>query len=98
MTREVNKKERDTNYYGFLVLLTPLHRVIICKKGIQYILQRWYSESLHGGAWRAIGYVMSKNGIKMLCVRFKLLSEAEADELLHDLPAWARNINLQSFQ
>ena len=56
-----------------------------------------HDQSLHGGG-RAIGYAGYKDGIKMLCVRFKLLSDADAEELLSVLPTWARNINLQSLK
>ena len=82
--------------YPYIIKANQAHDTATHIVGKNSTIQR-HDQSLHGGG-RAIGYAGYKDGIKMLCVRFKLLSDADAEELLSVLPTWARNINLQSLK
>ena len=54
VTAPQTHRERDDGYKGVVTQLTTRWRVIICKDGIQWILQR--KEASHGGPWRGVSY------------------------------------------
>ena len=58
VTRLGNETRRETSdfYSGVIAVLTSRWRVITCRNGIQWILQR--REGLHGGAWRGFQYFL----------------------------------------
>ena len=69
-----NETRRETSdfYSGVIAVLTSRWRVITCRNGIQWILQR--REGLHGGAWRGFQYFCSKDALLRTCGGLGLLS------------------------
>ena len=85
----LSHKERDDHYFAVLAMLTPRWRVILCKSGSQFILQRHFAETEHSGAWRANSFHVSRNSLMKACVTLGLLSDPKMQQLLADLPATA---------
>ena len=85
----LSHKERDDHYFAVLAMLTPRWRVILCKSGSQFILQRHFAETEHSGAWRANSFHVSRNSLMKACVTLGLLSDPKMEQLLADLPATA---------
>lgn len=85
----LSHKERDDHYFAVLAMLTPRWRVILCKSGSQFILQRHFAETEHSGAWRANSFHVSRNSLMKACVTLGLLSDPKMEQLLAGLPATA---------
>lgn len=58
-------RERDDAYRNVVAQLAPRWRVIICRDGIQWILQR--KEASHGGPWRGVSYNTNRDGLLRAC-------------------------------
>ena len=58
-TVATSHRERDDNYRDVIALLAPRWRVICCRDGIQWILQK--KEASHAGPWRGVKYCTTKN-------------------------------------
>ena len=91
-------KERDDNYFAVVAVLTPRWRVILCKNGTQFILQRHFAETAHSGAWRANSFHVSPDSLIKACVTLGLLSDPKLEQLLAGLPATARECAVQHAQ
>lgn len=76
-TQVVLHKETDEAYADVVTHLRPDLRIIICREGIQWIVQR-----LAGGRWRAFAYGLTKAGLIRACARF-LARERVAERLAH---------------
>ncbi len=85
-------RERDETYWGVIVALSDRYRVIIDEQGNQFILQKHYAESLHGGVWRSISYVVSRDKLIELSARLGLLSEPSKRAVLERLPSSATDL------
>ena len=94
----VSHKERDDNYFAVVAMLAPRWRVILCKNGIQFILQRHFAETKHSGAWRANSFHVSRDSLFKACVTLDLLSDPKMEQLLAKLPATARECAVQRAQ
>ena len=84
VTAPPSHRERDDGYKGVVAQLTPRWRVIVCKDGIQWILQR--KEASHGGPWRGVSYHTNRDGLLRACGSLNLLSDANSTEILGKLP------------
>jgi hypothetical protein len=84
-----SRKERDDNYFAVVAMLAPRWRVILCKSGTQFILQRHFVETLHRGVWRANSFHVSSDSLMRACVTLDLFSDPKMEQLLADLPATA---------
>ena len=91
-------KERDDNYFAVVAMLALRWRVILCKNGIQYVLQRHFAETAHSGAWRANSFHVSRDSLIKACVTLGLLSDPKLKQLLAGLPATARECAVQRAQ
>ena len=58
-------READDAYEGVVTYLRPDLRVVVCRDGLQWIVQR-----LAGGRWRAFGYCLTKDGLIRTGTRF----------------------------
>ena len=59
-SHDKSHRETDENYFGVIVR-EGVWRVIACRNGIQWILQRRRrSERAAGGRWVAVGYYLSR--------------------------------------
>jgi hypothetical protein len=90
-----SRRERDETYRGVIVVLSDRYRVIIDEKGDQFILQKHYVENLHGGVWRSISYVVSRDKLIELSASLGLLSEPSKRAVLEALPSTAREYALK---
>jgi hypothetical protein len=86
----LSHKERDDNYFAVVAMLTPRWRVVLCKNGTQFILQRHFAETAHSGAWRANSFHASRDSLIKACVTLGLVSDIKIEQLLASLPATAR--------
>ena len=88
-------RERDETYWGVIIALNDRWRVIINEQGDQFILQKHYAESLHGGVWRGQSYSTTRDGLIKACVGRDCLSDASQELLLDALPSNAREYAAQ---
>jgi len=65
VTAPPSHRERDDGYKGVVAQLTTRWRVIVCKDGMQWIVQQ--KESSHGGPWRGVSYHTSRDGLLRAC-------------------------------
>ena len=96
--QSLTHKERDENYFAVVAELVPRWRVILCKNGTQFILQRHFAETLHSGAWRSSSFHVSRDSLIKACVTLGLLSDPKLEQLLADLPTNARECAVQRAQ
>ena len=83
VTEPPSHRERDDGYKGVVAQLAPRWRVIICKDGIQWIVQQ--KESSHGGPWRGVSYHTNRDGLLRVCGRVGALNN-DVLEALEALP------------
>ena len=83
-TKTPSHRERDDNYVDTVVKLTPRYRVILCPQGLQWIIQR--KECSRAADWRAEQYLTSRDSLIEACGKRGLLSDANAEAVLHALP------------
>ena len=83
VTAPPSHRERDDGYKGVIAQLAPRWRVIVCKDGIQWILQR--KEASHGGPWRGVSYHTNRDGLLRACGSLEVASRG-ALEALKALP------------
>lgn len=79
-------RERDDNYAVVIVQLAPRWRVIVCRDGIQWILQRRSVLPPNTGTWSGKSYSTTKDGLMAACSRLELPSGASALVVLDALP------------
>ena len=79
--------ERDDAYANVILVLNPRWRVIICKDGRQYVLQRRSSKMPNVGVWIGKSHNMTKAGLILSCSRLDLLQDIDIIERLLSLPA-----------
>lgn len=81
------KQETSDNYAGVIAVLSDGWRVIICKDGIQWILQR----RKKGGAqrpWRGQGYFRTRRALLRVCATSCDRIDPCAMAALVALPEW----------
>jgi len=83
-TKTKSHRERDNDYAYVVVKLAPRYRVILCPQGLQWIVQK--KECSHSGHWRAKQYLTSRDSLIEACGKRDLLSDANAEAVLHALP------------
>ena len=84
-----SRNERDAAYYGVIVYVSPRIRIILCRNGIQYIVQRMFAETTHGEAWRGFRYFVTQKALFDFCVKRQWLSEPDVRQIITGLPATA---------
>ena len=83
--------ERDDAYANVILVLSPRWRLIICKDGRQYVLQRRSSNSPNVGVWIGKSHNMTKAGLILSGSQLGLLKTIDVIEGLLALPACARD-------
>ena len=83
-------RERDDHYADVVAQLTPRYRVILCPQGLQWVIQK--KECSRSGHWRAEQYLTSRDSLIEACGKRGLLSDANAEAVLHALPDHVRQI------
>lgn len=89
VTAPLSRRERDNEYKGVVVQLAHHWRVIICKNGIQFILQR--KEASHAGPWRGVSYRTDRDGLLRACGSLEALHSSGL-EALEALPDYASQL------
>ena len=89
VTAPPSHRERDDAYRNVVEQLTTRWRVIVCRDGIQWILQR--KESSHGGPWRGVSYHTNRDGLLRACGSLEMASSG-ALEALAALPDYASQL------
>ena len=89
--QRASHRERDDNYSRIVILLTPRWRIIVCKHGIQWILQKRSVEPPNTGTWAGKSYATTRDGLMAACSSRGLLSEAFARQVLEALPSNVRD-------
>jgi hypothetical protein len=90
-----SRRERDETYWGVIVALSDRWRVILCKDGIQWILQKRSVPSPNTGTWAGKSYSTSRSRLIAACSSRELLSEAFARQVLEALPSNVRDYTSQ---
>ena len=79
-----NSHRESSDHYSYVILrFTNRWRIILCRQGLQWILQR--RENLHGGAWRGFRYFRTRKALIEECGRLGLLSNTAAAQLRETL-------------
>ena len=89
VTAPPSHRERDDGYKGVVAQLTTRWRVIVCKDGMQWILQR--KEASHGGPWRGVSYHTNRDGLLRACGSLEALHSSGL-EALAALPDYASQL------
>ena len=82
----VSHRESDDSYGKVVLQLAPRWRIIECRNAEQWIIQHRSAEPLHGGVWRSISYVVSRDKLIELSTSLGLLSEPSKRAVLEALP------------
>jgi hypothetical protein len=80
-------RERDDNYAKVIAQLGPRWRVIICKDGIQWILQQRSVPFPNTGTWSGKSYSTTRDALIAACSDRELLSATSEEQLLNALPS-----------
>ena len=83
-TQTYSHRERDDNYRSVVVRLSPRWRVIVCRDGAQWIIQK--KEASHAGPWRGVSYHTCRSSLIRTCGSLNLLSEPSVTAILAALP------------
>ena len=84
-------RERDDDYKGTLIYITSLWRIIVCKDGIQWIVQKRSVEHPNTGTWAGKSYCTTRDSLIAACSRRNLLSDASVRQALDALPTDIRD-------
>ena len=87
----LSHRERDDNYNGVIVQLAPRWRIIICKDGIQFILQKRSSKHSNKGMWIGQSYNTNRDGLLRACGSVGALNN-DILEALEALPDYASQL------
>ena len=79
-------RERDDHYAKVIVQLGPRWRIITCKHGIQWILQKRSVAPPNTGTWAGKSYAKTRDGLIAACSGRGLLSESSMVVILSALP------------
>ena len=79
-------RERDDHYAKVIVQLGPRWRIITCKHGIQWILQKRSVAPQNTGTWAGKSYATTRDGLIAACSGRGLLSESSMVVILSALP------------
>jgi len=79
-------RERDDHYAKVIVQLGPRWRIITCKHGIQWILQKRSVAPPNTGTWAGKSYATTRDGLIAACSGRGLLSESSMVVILSALP------------
>ena len=79
-------RERDDCYAAVVIHLTQRWRIIVCKDGIQWILQQRSVAPPNTGTWSGKSYPTTRDALIAACSGRGLLSDPSARQVLNDLP------------
>lgn len=83
-------RERDDNYADVVIHLASRWRIIVCKDGIQWILQQRSVAPPNTGTWSGKSYSTTRSGLIAACSDRELLSDPSARQAIDALPSDVR--------
>ena len=81
-----SNRERDDYYANVVLQLSPRWRIITCKHGMQWILQKRSVAPPNTGTWAGKSYATTRGGLMAACSGRGLLSEPSVMTVLSVLP------------
>ena len=87
-------RERDDLYIKVIVRPKDRWRVILCKHGLQFIVQKRSAKTPNAGVWAGKSYCTTRNGLIDVCSHLGLLEDAHTEAVLHTLPNKARDTKI----
>ena len=87
LPQRLSHRERDDNYAKVITQLAPRWRVIICKDGLQWILQKRSVPFPNTGTWAGKSYSTTRDALIAACSDRGLLSATSEEQLLDALPS-----------
>ena len=93
-----SSRERDDNYTRIVVLLTRRWRIIVCKHGIQWILQKRSVAPPNTGTWAGKSYATTRDGLIAACSGRGLFFEPTASLTIEALPPHIRNYVFEHYR
>ena len=88
-------RESHDTYRGKIVNCRDVWRVIICRDGIQFIVQRRSSRT-NTGVWSGKSHCATREELINVCARLELLSNIHVETTLRALPTYARDYSADS--
>ena len=84
-----NRRESDEAYSKGVVTLTDRLRIIECRDGIQWIVQKRVSpQTATKAQWRGLNHYRHREDLLTALVRLKIDLTADQQLVLQALPAW----------
>ena len=90
ISEDFTHRESHDSYIGTITNCKNLWRVIICRDGMQFILQK-RSSGTNTGVWKGKSHCATREELLNVCARLELLSEANVEATLRALPIHARD-------
>ena len=84
-------REPDEHYPGVIVKSGERWCIIICRSGLQFILQERSTKPPNKGIWIGQSYCTTKDGLYGVCSHLRLLSDPNTEAVLTILPERARD-------
>ena len=88
-------RESHDTYRGNIINCRDVWRIIICRDGMQFIVQRRSSRT-NTGVWTGKSHCATREELINVCARLELLSEAHVEATLRALPPYARDYSANS--
>lgn len=79
-------RERDDLYIKVIVRPKERWRVILCKHGLQFIVQKRSAKTPNAGVWVGKSHCTTRVGLIDVCSRLGLLEDANTEAVLNALP------------
>ena len=80
-------RESSDDYSAVILNFFADYRLIKCKHGLQWIIQKRSAHRPNVGVWVGIGHVTSKSMLLVLCSQLKLIRDIPTAEKVLQLPS-----------
>lgn len=78
-------RESHDAYRKVIAQPAPRWRIIACKHGLQWIVQKRSTEAPNTGVWVGFSYCTTRKALIEVCSRLNLLSDANTEAVLYAL-------------
>ena len=83
---EYTHRESHDAYCKVIAQTVPRWRIIACKHGLQWIVQKRSTEAPNTGVWVGFSHCTTRNALIEVYSRLDLLLDANTEAVLHALP------------
>ena len=80
-------RESSDDYSAVILNFFADYRLIKCKHGLQWVIQKRSAHRPNVGVWVGIGHVTSKSMLLVLCSQLKLIRDIPTAEKVLQLPS-----------